>query len=433
MSDSKKTSFFRQSAWMVLATVASGMAMMLVHNLVRKRDATAYVEFKTLLSSFYVIAAIGGGLWTLFAQQAAAAVTETQVRSVAAAARRVLFVTLALWLLAAVALAFRQDYLVSLWKLSNPAALWATWALGLLTLWASVLRGLVQGRQQFFELGWMAICDGFGRLTGVWIALTVFAALAAGVMTAAVVGVSLALVVGFQGARSVLLLKGGTVAWRPWLRGFVPLAMNAAALQLFQQYDQLFWPATVPADRLQEWNLASLYAPAQTIGFAITQFAVPLALVMLPRLARSVAMGEKTDSLKLTLLATLIMSGGAAVGCTLFPALPLQVMFFNKPETWQAAPLVPWFAWAMALFTLANVFLGDLFARRQWGIVWAVLGLAGGYILTLRALQSHFLSMMPTDSYRLGVQIIGLFNLALLVVAAGFSQWNRRRSTNDRA
>ena len=424
MSESKQHNFFRQSAWMVLATLASGLAMMLVHTLVVKRAGeVAYAEFKALFSSFYVIAAIGGGLWTLFAQQTAAAVTDVQVRSVAAAARRVLLVILGAWLLVAVALGLGQGYLVALWKLSNPASLWATWALGLLTLWTSVLRGLVQGRQQFLVLGWVAICDGIGRLTGVWIALTVFAALAAGVMTAAVVGVAAALAVGFLGAKSVLLTEGGTVAWGPWLRGFVPLAFNAAAIQLFQQYDQMFWQAAVPADRLNEWNLGARYMPAQTIGFAITQFAVPLALVMLPRLARSVAMGEKSNSLRLTLLATATMSGGAAIGCTLFPALPLQVMFFNKPATWAAAPLVPWFAWAMAVFTLANVFLNDLFARRRWGVVWAVLGLAAGYILTLNALRPHLLSMDPVDSYRLGVQLIGLFTLALLLVAAGFSRW----------
>ena len=80
MSESKQNSFFRQSAWMVVATVASGMAMMLVHNLFAKRAGKiAYAEFKALFSSFYVIAAIGGGLWTLFAQQTAARSEERRV------------------------------------------------------------------------------------------------------------------------------------------------------------------------------------------------------------------------------------------------------------------------------------------------------------------------------------------------------------------
>ena len=60
---------------MVLATVAGGAAMMLVHTFVSKRCGDrAYAEFKALLSSFYVIAAVGGGLWMLFGQQTAAAV-----------------------------------------------------------------------------------------------------------------------------------------------------------------------------------------------------------------------------------------------------------------------------------------------------------------------------------------------------------------------
>jgi peptidoglycan biosynthesis protein MviN/MurJ (putative lipid II flippase) len=138
---------------------------------------------------------------------------------------------------------------------------------------------------------------------------------------------------------------------------------------VFQQYDNMFWQAAIPAADLSAWNLGARYSPAQTVGFGLTQFTVPLALVMMPRLARSAAMGEASNSLKLTVLCTAAMGGGAALACTILPRLPLQVMFFNKPENWAAAPLVPWFAWAMTFFTLANVFLNDLFARRRFGVV----------------------------------------------------------------
>lgn len=422
MSESKG-SFFRQSAWMVMATVAGGAAMMFVHNLVSKRAGdAAYAEFKTLLSAFYVIAAVGGGFWTLFAQQTAAAVTEQDRRRVAAAARRLGLAILVIWIGIAGILALAQSSLAAHWKLSNPASLWATWLVGLFTLWVSVLRGLVQGRQDFLALGWIAILDGFGRFAAVFVILSFFAGRAAGAMTGAAVGCAGAILVGLWSTRDTLALEPVPVPWRSWLGGFVPLALDAAALQLFQQYDNIFWQGLVPKEAAPEWNLGGRYSPAATIGFGITQFTVPLALVMLPRIARSVATGERSDSLRLTVIATAIMGGVASLACTLFPKLPLQVMFFNKPSNWAASPLVPWFAWGMTVFTLANVYLNDLFARRRFAVVPGIIALAAAYVGTLHWLRPRLLAMPPDEAYRTGVMTLGMFNIALLALAATFSR-----------
>jgi O-antigen/teichoic acid export membrane protein len=381
-----------------------------------------YAEFKTLLSSFYVIAAIGGGLWTLFAQQQAAAVTELDRRRVASAARRVGLAIALLWGVVAVVLVFAQSTLAGLWKLSNPMALWATWLVGLLTLWVSVLKGLVQGQQNFLVLGWVAILDGVGRFTAVFVVLAFFSAGAAGAMTGAAIGCAAAILVGLRGARGALALEPAPVPWRAWFGGFLPLACNAAALQLFQQYDNMFWQSLIPREHLADWNLSERYSPAQTIGFGITQFTVPLALVMLPRIARSAATGERSDSLRLTFVATAVMGGLASLACTILPRLPLQVMFFNSPANWAASPLVPWFAWSMTAFTLANVCLNDLFARRRFAVVPAVLVLAGVYVGTLQWLRPRLLGMPIGDAYRTGVMTLGAFNVALLAVAAAFGR-----------
>jgi len=426
MSESKQ-SFARQGAWMVLATVAGGAAMMLVHTFVSKRCGDrAYAEFKALLSSFYVIAAVGGGLWMLFGQQTAAAVTEPLLRGVGSAARRTGLLILAVWLLVAVGLVIFQDRLVELWKLSGPQGLWATWGLGLLTLWVSVARGLVQGRQNFTALGWLTILDGIGRFGTVVAIVVLFSGGAAGAITGAALGCAGALAVGLWGARDILRLPAGKMDASAWRAGFVPLAINAAAVQVFQQYDNMFWQAAIPAADLSAWNLGARYSPAQTVGFGLTQFTVPLALVMMPRLARSAAMGEASNSLKLTVLCTAAMGGSAALACTILPRLPLQVMFFNKPENWAAAPLVPWFAWAMTFFTLANVFLNDLFARRRFGVVAVIVVLSAGYVAVLQWLKPRFLGMEADQAYRMGVQVLCGFTLSMLSVAAAFVRFGKR-------
>ena len=63
----------------------------------------------------------------------------------------------------------------------------------------------------------------------------------------------------------------------------------------------------------------------------------------------------RTDSLGMTLAATILFGCVAAAGCTLFPKLPLRLMYFSNREMWEAAPLVPWFAWALLSAFFAGV------------------------------------------------------------------------------
>lgn len=422
MNDSK-SSFFKQSIWMVLATVGGGVGMVLVHSLVRGRcGAEAYAEFKALLSSFYVVAAAAGGFWTLFAQQSAAAIDLPAQQRVAAAARRISMAILWIGIALALILFTIQGRLVNLWKLTNPLSVWPTLALAVLTLWVGVIRGMLQGNQNFFALGWVSILDGIGRLVSVGAIVILFHGLAAGAMTGAVLGCVGALVVGLFALRGIFRLQGGHFEWRPWLRSFIPLAFSAGALQMIQQFDNMFWQAIVPADALEKWGIGARFSPAQTVGFGITQFTVPLALVMLPRVAKSAAKGESSDALRLTVLCTAALGGAAAIGCTLFPSLPLQVMFFKTPDLWQAAPLVPWFAWAMVCFTLANVVYSDHFARMRYDGVPVIVGVAIAYAGTLWVLRSTLLGMEPIVAYRTGVQILGAYCFLLLLTGWYFTR-----------
>ena len=202
----------------------------------------------------------------------------------------------------------------------------------------------------------------------------------------------------------------------------MPLAVGASCIQLLQNYDAVFWQGLIPKALDAKWLPGRWYMPAQTIGFGLTQFTVPLALVMLPRIARSAAQGERSNSFRLTLLATLALGGAAALGCTLFPKLPLQIMFFNKPQNWEASPMVPWFAWTLLTFTVANVFLTQLFGQGRFGIIGWVIAVAVSYVTTLTALGPRLLTMAPFDGYRAGVQVMALHMVALLAGALWVSR-----------
>jgi hypothetical protein len=79
----------------------------------------------------------------------------------------------------------------------------------------------------------------------------------------------------------------------------------------------------------------------------------------------------------------------------------------------------------MTFFTLANVLLNNLFARRRFGVVAGIVVLAVAYIATLQGLKPRLLQMDPALAYRTGVQILCGFTAAMLALTAAFVRFER--------
>jgi hypothetical protein len=155
-------------------------------------------------------------------------------------------------------------------------------------------------------------------------------------------------------------------------------------------------------------------------GFAIIQFIAPVALVMFARVAHSVARKEDSDSLRMTLMATILFGCVAAVGCTLLPQLPLRLMYFTNPEMWKAARLVPWFAWALLPLTVANVLVQDILARAQFKAVPWLLLIPVAYATALGCQAASLTQMAPFDAFVRIIQTMGLASALLCLLAAYF-------------
>jgi O-antigen/teichoic acid export membrane protein len=420
MSESR-SGFLKQGAWMVAATLAGGVGMTLVHVVVGKRGGPeVYAQFKSLLAIFYVVGAAQGGLWNLLARQTATALTSEALGDVVRGAWRLAGTIAAAMALAAVPLAVYGPDLAVRLKLPSVAALWATWGLILATLLAALIRGLLQGGQNFAGLGQVAVLDGFGRFVAVALFLYGFAAGSAGAVTGALVGNLAAIAVGLWGLRA--LPGKGVSPSATWPTGFMPLFFSAAALQTLGQLDNLFLQAVVPASGIGE--LGRRYSPGAQIGFALTQFTVPLALVMFPKVARGAASGAGSDALRITFLGTLVLGGLAVLGCLAVPWLPVRVLFPGTPAS-LSAPLVPWFAGAMLCYTLANVLLSDRLARGDYRFVPWVTVLAGAYAATLWGFRDVWMAGEPADAFRRVVLLLGAFNGALLALAVLFNRLGR--------
>ena len=409
------TTFFRQSGWLVVATVSSGV-FMTATQVVANRWMTEeeYSIWFALLRIFLLMSIPSAGLQIVFAQQTAAAVTDEQHRLLAQTVRATLRATFLIWLaMAAVAFA-GWNHWIALLKITNPAALGLTVAIGLASLWSPVVKGVLQGGQNFLGLGWVLIIDGVGRFAAIsgilWLG-----GQAAGGMTGALAGQGISLLVGGWLIRHLLGAPGERMEWRPWLRRVVPLTLGIGVVQFMSNADVVYVQSLFTAQQ------TPLYMPAAMIGLALVTFTGPLTSVMFPKVVRSVALTRDTRALRQALGATALLGVAAALACTLLPKLPLRIIYFSKPNYWEAAPLVPWFVWCLLPLVLSNVLVSNLLARERFAVVPWLLLPAAGYGAALALLKPHLLAIEPLQAFRTVIQTLGTFSLLLFGVAGVFT------------
>ncbi len=96
-------------------------------------------------------------------------------------------------------------------------------------------------------------------------------------------------------------------------------------------------------------------------------------------------------------------------------------MYFSNPEMWKAAPLVPWFAWALLPLTVANVLVQNILARARFQAVpWLVL-VPPAYAAALCLQAPGLVRMKPFDAFVRVIQTLGVASTVLCLLAAWFS------------
>jgi O-antigen/teichoic acid export membrane protein len=324
VQESKK-SFFMHGGLMIVATVAGGFFMLLVQVFARNFMAAAeYSVFFTLLRVYLIMGVPAGGLQTVFTQQSASALNDDHARQLSGTTRAVLMWTFVLWLIMAAFVLATSRFWIDLLKIPKPAALWLTIFLGLASLWLPILKGLLQGRQNFTGLGWILIVDAVGRFLPVAAIFLILGGQATGAMAGVVIGQVASIGAAAWLTRKIWLGKGAPFDARAWRGRVVPLALGTGAVLIMSNADILFVQSLFVGKQ-------DFYMVAAMVGLALTQIVTPLAVVMYPKIARSAAKSEKTDAMTLTLKASAALGCLAAVGCTLLPWLPLLVISPSDP------------------------------------------------------------------------------------------------------
>jgi len=424
MNSESKTAFFRQSGWLVIATGFSGVFLMGVYPILKPLPLAELGIYSSLLRLFTVLGIAAAGLQIIMAQQAAAAVTPESQARLGVATRSVAHGLLALWLgIVLVCGLFREPIAATL-KISNPSAVWITLGLVLAQLFLPFVQGLLQGAQNFAWLGWSIMLNGAGRFAGMLLTIWVLRGHATGALAGALLGLAAAALVGAWPSRALffpgrfggpLAPAAGEFAWLPWLKKVLPLTLGIGSVLFVMNADVLFVQSYFPKEA------SPFYSAVALIGVGLVTFTTPMAAVMFPKLVRGAVRAERTDSLALALGGTALLGFAGALLCTVWPSLPLRILFFNKPELWASAPLVPWFLWCMLPVTVANVLIANLLAKSRFAAVPWLAAIAAGYALSLWNYLPAAGSLEQFAAFKGVIQRLGFFSSLLLAISAGFT------------
>ncbi len=155
-----------------MATVIQGGMSFGPHLLSKKISPAEYSIFVTMLMMTSLIPTMP--LQMVFAQQTAGTLATDRGRQLSLMIRWGWLLTFFAWAVVALFVLAFQSRIMAGWELTSAATLWVTLAALLMNLWMPMFSGVLQGRQDFFWLGWASIIGGIGR-----VALAVLIVLAA--------------------------------------------------------------------------------------------------------------------------------------------------------------------------------------------------------------------------------------------------------------
>ncbi len=396
--------FFRQSGWLMIASLAGGMMSWGVHFLSKLISEEQYGTFVTLLMLVSIVPTIP--LQMVFVQQTARALATGEERQLAGMIRLAWFWITVAWLVfAGVVLVFQQPILAK-WGLQSAASLWVALLTMLFSLWSPVFGGALQGRQDFFWMGWGSILSGIVRIV-IGAALVIgLRSGATGMLIGAMVGAALATGIAMWRTRDLWTLPKEYFDMKGLLAQGVPLLLGFGACQFMFASDTMF-----AKPHFSQTDMAA-YGMAGTLARALLWLVLPLASVMFPKIVHSRAKAEKTNLLGLVLMGTAALAICGAVSLSLLG--PWIVKFVSK-ESYVAttSALLPWYAGAMIPYALANVLVNDLLARDRFKIVPFMIVIAVSYGFTLPYVLNRYPGRME-----LVLQILAGFNFLLLAVCA---------------
>jgi len=401
-----RSSFFRQSGWLMIANIAGGALMWAVHFLNKHLDTGQYGDFGVFLAVLMLLPSIP--VQMIVTQQTAKSLANNTRHELSGIIRMFLAGSTLVWLVGSIiVLCFQKDILAH-WKMTDhPFGLWITLVIVLIALWIPIFWGMLQGQQNFLWLGWSMLANGIGRLSIAAFAVIILGTGAAGMMAGVLLGLVFALGLAAWHTRSLWLISTQPFDWRSLTHQVLPLLLAFVGFQI------LFTGDTILVKNYFSDKEADFYVSAGTLARALLWLVLPLASVMFPRLVHSAAKSEKSNLMGMVLLGTAVLSIVGALGLALLGPWVVRIVY-TPAFVKVVSPLLPWYGAAMIPLALANVLLNQLLARPvgQTLLALAVFIAAIAYLFALNRFHDSLVTVL---------QVMGAANLVLLAICAAFS------------
>ena len=359
-------------------------------------------DYGELTSMQWAYAQLGipfAGMQTAFAYLSAQTQTDTDRRRLSGALRGMLRVMFGFWCVAALLCFAFQDRLVTSYSLNSPHILWFTLGVASIMCATQAIFGVLQGQQRFVHLSMATVVSSGCQTIGLAGLLVLLGHTPAIGMAGLCLGASVTLAFALFLTRRDWQHPAVPFDLLAFIRRFLPLTLG------FGVTTYMFTEDGLAVIRYLNKG-ADGYSAAKVVGRSIFFLTGPLVWVMFPKIVNSVAKAEETKVLGQALGATLLVCGGAALGSSLFPALPLRILSGDK--FLDSAHMVPWFAWALLPMILANLLITNLLARERFAVVPPLVLVAAAYGITLRVYHPSHGAVIVT---------LAIFSALLLLVS----------------
>lgn len=370
---SDKATFFRQSGWLMVVNLVTGLVMLGVHFLAKLIPESEYATAVTLLTLTMLIPAIP--LQMVVAQQTAADLALERYRILAGKVRGLWGWLTLVWAVGATVVVVWEPFLSRKLTIADPTAIWVTLLLMLGCFWMPIVWGMLQGAQNFFWLGLSMMTNAVVRVGTATLLVWWWRREATSILTGALLGVTGSILLGLWQSRSIWTGAAEPLAARALLRETLPLFLGFGVTLFLFSADTVFVKWWFPDE-------TAWYASAGTLARGLIWLVGPLAAVMFPKVVRSTVRAEDGHLLGVTLLSTGILASVAGVGlCVVGPWL---IRFVYTPAYVEPTmEILPWYAAAMIPLALANVLVNHLLAKHDYRVVPWLVGLAGLYVVGL--------------------------------------------------
>ena len=404
--------FFRQSGWLMIANIIAGVMALGVHLLAKKVSESEYSIFGTMLMVTACVPIMP--LQMVSAQQTAGTLATNRERQLAGMIRLGWLWTFILWAVAALVVFAFRNQIMERWELTSAATLWVTLAAVLMNLWMPLFSGVLQGRQDFFWLGWATIIGGVGRVAVAVLIVLAFHGGATAMIFGAFAGLGAWAGIAIWRSRDLWLVKPERFDGRGLFKQVAPLMLGFGACQFLFTSDTMYAKAFFSGDEMAS------YVAAGTLSRALLWLVLPLAAVMFPKIVHANAKSEKSNLLGIVLLGTAVLAVCGAAGLCIVGPFVVKLIY-TQAYVAMTVKLLPWYAGAMVPLALANVLVNDLMARGKFKVVLPMVLLTAAYGFTLPFMLHRFPGRMEV-----ALQTLGAFNLMLLGICAWFARERKK-------